>query len=148
MRRDDLSIGIDSCQEKLNTPVEVVLDPQIMFEGPADREFRNRILYIVVFNGLTKMRDRVSFFRHAREGGHPVYSVPNFLDSCLRRNDGLYRNKLRHCSTKIYLTFPFSVLCLLTSVICLLFSVFCLLTSVICIYSMYSFCPGNILVPG
>ena len=31
-------------------------------------------------------------FRHARECGHPVYRVANFLDSCLRRNDGLYRN--------------------------------------------------------
>jgi hypothetical protein len=29
------------------------------------------------------------FIRHAREGGHPGYSVPNLLDSCLRRNDGL-----------------------------------------------------------
>jgi hypothetical protein len=34
------------------------------------------------------------FSGHAREGGHPVHSVPNFLDSCLRRNDGLYRHKL------------------------------------------------------
>jgi four helix bundle protein len=29
------------------------------------------------------------FIRHAREGGHPVCCAPNFLDSCLRRNDGL-----------------------------------------------------------
>jgi hypothetical protein len=39
-----------------------------------------------------------SFIRHAREGGHPGYLIPNFLDSCLRRNDGLYRRKLPDCS--------------------------------------------------
>ena len=33
------------------------------------------------------LEDR-GFFRRAREGGHPVQSEPNFLDSCLRRNDG------------------------------------------------------------
>jgi hypothetical protein len=38
------------------------------------------------------------FISHAREGGHPVYSALNFLDSCLRRNDGLYRRKLPDCS--------------------------------------------------
>jgi len=33
------------------------------------------------------------FSRHAREGGHPVDSVSNPLDSCLRSNDLQYRNK-------------------------------------------------------
>ena len=37
-------------------------------------------------------------FRHARERGHPVYSVRKFLDSCLRRNDGLYHRKFLNCS--------------------------------------------------
>ncbi len=30
------------------------------------------------------------FFCHAGEGGYPVFSVTNFLDSCLRRNDSLF----------------------------------------------------------
>jgi len=42
------------------------------------------------------------FFRQARESGQPVCSTPNFLDSCLRRNDGLYRNIFPECSIKIY----------------------------------------------
>ena len=31
------------------------------------------------------------FICHARTGGHPVYWVLKYLDSCLRRNDGHYR---------------------------------------------------------
>ena len=38
------------------------------------------------------------FIRHAREGGHPGYDVPTFLDSCLPRNDGPKRRKLLYCS--------------------------------------------------
>jgi len=48
------------------------------------------------------------FFCHARTKhvpveagkGHPVGSVSNFLDSCLRRNDGLYCNKLPNRSNQ------------------------------------------------
>jgi hypothetical protein len=41
------------------------------------------------------------FLSHARAGGHPVYSALNFLDACLRSNDGsalstkkIYLNRL------------------------------------------------------
>jgi len=37
------------------------------------------------------------FFCHARERGHSVCSVLNFLDSGLLRNDGPYRHKLSDC---------------------------------------------------
>ena len=57
---------------------------------PQNIEYRSKVLYLFDVSG--------QFSRHAREGGHPVYSEPNFLDSCLRRNDGLYRNKLPDCS--------------------------------------------------
>ena len=61
------------------------------------------------------------FIRHSREGGHPIYWVPNFLDSCLRRNDGMYRRKLSGCSNIVNaihsMAIPFKPLYFLSSVL-------------------------------